>query len=99
MRDIQNDCVGCPQGCISCGRNHNYTVFYCDRCNDELEENEVYELDGKEYCEQCYYMETTTEEDALIFANDILGDMLREKEFENAAVLIKLMEMAGKNNG
>lgn len=34
---------GCP--------NKNVPVHYCDKCNEET--SEVYDVDGKELCEEC----------------------------------------------
>jgi hypothetical protein len=49
---IEDDCVGCPQGCINCGRKHVH-VYYCDRCDAENEP--LYEADnGEEVCWDCY---------------------------------------------
>ena len=48
---IENNCVGCGQGCISCGRDHE-SVFYCDECEDYT--HELYEYEGKELCWDCY---------------------------------------------
>ncbi len=51
----ENSCVGCPQGCISCGRNRDYWVFQCDICGEVFyEENEVTRINGHDYCERCY---------------------------------------------
>ena len=53
MRYTTNDCVGCPQGCIGCGRQRSYQVIECDECGDW---NEVmYEVEGKDYCESCLF--------------------------------------------
>lgn len=49
---IEDNCVGCPMGCINCGRRHQH-VYYCDRCNTENEP--LYEADnGDEVCWDCY---------------------------------------------
>lgn len=34
MREVENECVGCPQGCIHCGRDE-VVHFYCDECGEE----------------------------------------------------------------
>ena len=55
VREVENGCVGCPQGCIQCGRDKEYIVFKCDCCGDYIDDEEdVMELDGKDYCESCY---------------------------------------------
>ena len=49
---IEDNCVGCPMGCIHCGRSHQH-VYYCDRCDTENEP--LYEADnGDEVCWDCY---------------------------------------------
>lgn len=50
MKKITDECVGCPDYCINCGRRHTVR-HYCDVCGDEAEE--FYGLDGKELCEKC----------------------------------------------
>lgn len=52
--EIENDCVGCPQGCINCGRRYaRYAYFACDRCKNEVEEL-YYEKDtGDQLCIDC----------------------------------------------
>ena len=51
MITYEDQCVGCPQGCINCGRKHSL-VLICDDCGDECEEL-WYGEDGKQYCECC----------------------------------------------
>lgn len=50
MIKIEDLCVGCPQGCIDCGRKHA-EVFVCDDCGDE--ECDLYEFDGLQLCDYC----------------------------------------------
>lgn len=50
MVKYENLCVGCPQGCISCGRKH-VPVIYCDECGAEIEEGDIY--DEYHLCEDC----------------------------------------------
>lgn len=53
--EIQNDCVGCPQGCGNCGRDRDYRVYYCDNCGDNAnEDNPLYVFEGQELCWDCY---------------------------------------------
>ena len=56
MRELENDCVGCPQGCIHCGRNRNYYKWTCDRCGKQTTDgDEFFHLDqGSDYCPDCY---------------------------------------------
>lgn len=51
----ENDCVGCPQGCINCGRKDDYCVFECDRCGKTSSEEYDYIHDGdNDYCKDCW---------------------------------------------
>ena len=50
MIKYENDCVGCPQGCVHCGRDKTQHI-YCDRCGADCEE--LYVFDGEELCEDC----------------------------------------------
>ena len=59
MVKIENHCVGCTDlgmPCIgsSC-KNRNVEVYYCDKCDPKCDYplEEVYEVDGKELCEDC----------------------------------------------
>lgn len=52
-REWENDCVGCPQGCIGCGRQEDYLVIYCDNCGESLET--MYEFKGEDLCEACLF--------------------------------------------
>lgn len=50
MTVTENNCVGCPQGCIHCGRSRQ-EVIKCDgyRCDEYAK----YFIDGEDYCEEC----------------------------------------------
>ena len=50
MIKFENECVGCPQGCVHCGRDKTQHL-YCDRCGADCEE--LYVFDGEELCEEC----------------------------------------------
>ena len=51
MIRFENQCVGCPQGCIDCGRKHT-PVFECDDCGDEVSAL-YYGNDMGQYCKSC----------------------------------------------
>lgn len=54
-RSYENYCVGCPQGCINCGRDRDVLVIRCDKCDTNIWEDEIFwGDDGNEYCEECY---------------------------------------------
>ena len=55
VRHTENDCVGCPQGCIHCGRNVDYEVIECDECGKTImSEDDLAKEGGKDYCHECY---------------------------------------------
>lgn len=75
-----NFCVGCPQGCINCGRKHDVLVIECDRCGeliydiDDVVENE-YGYD--DLCKDCHKSLEKQEDDG--FFNRCDGcDLLRD---------------------
>lgn len=53
MKQVENECVGCPpeMGCMgsSCPYQR-VTRYYCDRCGDE---NILYDYYGEELCQEC----------------------------------------------
>ena len=57
MKRIKNDCCSCavpgyPCMGTSCPlRNAEY--YYCDKCGEEIDPDEIYEVDGEDYCEEC----------------------------------------------
>lgn len=55
MIRIENHCCDCavpgyPCRGSSCPNRH-VGVHYCDKCGEEIDE--IYEVDGKELCEEC----------------------------------------------
>lgn len=54
MIEAMNDCVGCPQGCIGCGRDKTYFVATCDECKADITDKKIYQRDSKEYCLKCF---------------------------------------------
>ena len=98
MRTIENDCVGCPQGCIQCGRNFDYEIIECDSCGIELDADNVYQIGDKDYCEKCYVRKSMSDEDAL----DILSEISFEDYYEPdevAAVEIAIDALTEKIRG
>lgn len=57
MREVISECVGCASiglPCMgdSCPFKH-VTRFYCDRCKEEFEAEELYKYEGEEVCAEC----------------------------------------------
>ena len=50
MIKYENECVGCPQGCIHCGRDKTQHL-YCDVCKNDCET--LYIEGSYELCEEC----------------------------------------------
>jgi hypothetical protein len=54
---IENQCCDCAAPGYPCMGNacpnRHVEVFYCDHCDEELEHDEVYEVDGEHLCEWC----------------------------------------------
>lgn len=60
---IENDCVGCPQGCIHCGRKNGYYVLddlVCDECKESSDV--LYSYDDEQLCLGCLLKEVDVEE-------------------------------------
>ena len=57
MVKIENHCVGCTTVGLHCigshCRNRHVERHYCDRCEQELYDGAIYEVDGEELCEDC----------------------------------------------
>lgn len=46
---IENNCVGCPDGCRNCGLDHTEVTYHvCDEC--DTEDGPLYSYDGCDYC-------------------------------------------------
>lgn len=57
MLKIENHCCDCAVPGYPClGKNcpnTRVTVYYCDKCECEIDCDEVYEVDGQDLCEEC----------------------------------------------
>ena len=58
MKRIENHCCNCavpgyPCRGSSCPRR-SVEVHYCEECGAELDEGEIIEVDGEEYCAECF---------------------------------------------
>ena len=55
MLKIENHCCDCATPGYPCRGSAcpltKVEVYYCDKCGDELDE--IYDVDGKELCENC----------------------------------------------
>ena len=54
MIKTENHCVDCGMHCLgdAC-RHRNVKVCYCDKCEDEINIDDVYCYDGMDVCENC----------------------------------------------
>ena len=52
MVRFENDCVGCPQGCVDCGKRRA-AHFYCDVCETEQDKGDLFWVDGEMLCRYC----------------------------------------------
>ncbi len=50
MIKFEDQCVGCPQGCINCGRKRT-PIMICDDCGEEVED--LYEVGNQQLCGEC----------------------------------------------
>lgn len=58
----ENDCVGCSP-CMGCGRRFGYTIYVCDQCGAETnDEDEIHEVNGFDICDKCYQQMIEEEE-------------------------------------
>ena len=46
-----NECVGCPQGCINCGRK-SLVIRVCDWCENPIDDY-YYDIENEEVCKEC----------------------------------------------
>jgi len=57
-REWENFCVGCPQGCINCGRKHDVLIITCDFCDDQIEYDDPDDVlkfgNGLDMCRACH---------------------------------------------
>lgn len=55
MIEVTNECVGCPVelACLGDACPYmNVTRYYCDKCEEEIEDEDYYK---EELCPDCYY--------------------------------------------
>lgn len=57
MVRIENHCCSCAVPGYPCIGNacclRRVEVHYCDQCDEEIIDDEIYEVDGNELCEEC----------------------------------------------
>ena len=54
MVTYEYECVSCGLPCLgtSCP-NQNVPHFYCDKCNEEVMSEDLYEYEDKDVCKHC----------------------------------------------
>lgn len=59
MIKFEDDCVCCDIPCINCGRRET-PYYYCDKCGEECQPNEMYEYEDMQLCVDCLLKEVPT---------------------------------------
>lgn len=58
MVKIENRCCDCASPGYPCRGSscplRRVEVFYCDRCDMEIDPDEVFHVDGEDLCKDCY---------------------------------------------
>ena len=54
MRRVENECVYCGLPCLGSACSYRNVVrYYCDKCEEEINPDDMYEVDGQDLCEWC----------------------------------------------
>ena len=55
MVKIADNCVHCPSemGCYGSCSNKSMERHYCDRCKEEIYDDDLYRESKEEYCQEC----------------------------------------------
>ena len=54
MIKIKNECVGCGLPCIGSACPHRNVIrCFCDKCKEEVDPGDLYEVDDVDLCEDC----------------------------------------------
>jgi formylmethanofuran dehydrogenase subunit E len=57
MIKYENECCGCATESYPCNpwcKRKKVPHFFCDRCGDEYNENELKYINGQQYCDSCF---------------------------------------------
>ena len=57
MIKYENECCGCATENYPCNpwcKRKKVPHFFCDRCRDEYNENELKYINGRQYCDSCF---------------------------------------------
>lgn len=97
MRWVEDNCVGCPQGCANCGRGE-YWVFACDTCGKS---STMYDEDGFQHydndidiCGDCFNKMCGDNAMQLVDANSII-DEFRDAGIRDLDKIINIMRLHG----
>ena len=68
MIKIENHCVDCKSAGLRCigssCPNRSVEVLVCDRCGEEIDPRDAYEVDGETICYECRLEELEDEHEA-----------------------------------
>ena len=57
MKRIENECCDCATPAYPCLGNYcpltHVSHYYCDKCGDEIDLDELYKVDNEDICECC----------------------------------------------
>ena len=57
MVQYENHCCECAAPGYPCSGSacplRKVPVYYCDKCGEELDDEDIYEVDDEELCEEC----------------------------------------------
>ena len=57
MRTVTDECCGCATGGYPClgssCPNRRVPHYFCDRCKEEFDPDELYQYKGEEVCAEC----------------------------------------------
>ena len=54
MKQIENECVDCGLPCLGLACVYRNVIrYYCDKCGEEIDPDNMYDVDDQDLCEWC----------------------------------------------